>query len=105
MRKIVFILAFSLLFSACEPVVVRQGRVIYKAYFDYILKDPESLEIHKEEYTIVNEREVEWKLDYSAKNSLGGRVREDIEFTTNGGFYIKLSPLYGGDSYFWEDLH
>lgn len=105
MKRLLFFLIATLMLTSCEPENVRNGRRIYKAYFDYILKDPESLEIHKEEYTIVGEREVEWKLDYSAKNGLGGRVRKDIEFTTNGGFYIKLSPLYGGDSYFWEDLH
>lgn len=59
MKKILVLLAFIGILCSCEPSCVTSGRRIYKAYFNYILKDPESLEIHKEEYTIMNENEVE----------------------------------------------
>ena len=84
MKKLLTLLVFSLLFSACEPSVVVSGRHHYKAYFNYILNDPKSLEIHKEEYSLDGEVTVNWTIDYSAKNKLGGRVRETIKFTTIG---------------------
>ena len=88
MKKIILLLAMSLLFCACEPSAVTEGRRMYKDYFDYILKDPQSLEIHKETYTRDGEFTVNWKVDYSAKNSLGGRVRETIRFETCGSTII-----------------
>lgn len=100
MRKIIALLIFSVLLCACEPLQVRQGRKVYKAYFNHVLKDPKSLVIHSEEYTLgENQYDVMWEIDYGARNSYGGMVREHIEFTTSGNFWIKIDPLYGGESY------
>lgn len=80
MKKIILFLAMSLLLCACEPSAVTNGRRLYRDYFDYILKDPQSLEIHKE--THEGEFIVNWVVDYSAKNSLGGRQRKTVKFQT-----------------------
>ena len=99
------ILSLCLIVSSCEPENVRGGRRLYKAYFDYILKDPSSLVIYSEKYTVGEEKNsIVWELDYGARNSLGGMVREEIEFTTYGDYWIRLSPLYGGESYDVSEL-
>ena len=88
------------MFSSCEPSQVRKGRKLYKAYFNYTLKDPNSLVIYSERYTLGNDKyEVKWDIDYGAKNSYGGMVRSSIKFTTTSYIWIRVDPLYGGDSY------
>lgn len=89
MKKLVFIITALLIFSACEPASVVSGRKLYKNYFRTVLKDPMSLEIHNEEY-LVNGVKVFWEVDYSAKNSLGGRVRSTIEFETVGSLIVAI---------------
>lgn len=105
MKKIILFLAMSLLFCACEPSAVRDGRRIYKAYFDYILKDPASFVVHSEEYEIQDGSKVHWKLDYGAKNGFGAMGRDYIEFTTFGDRMIDIDDLYGGELYFRKDFN
>ncbi|MEL5895873.1 hypothetical protein AAE250_20550 [Bacteroides sp. GD17] len=86
MKKFLFILVAILpimLFTACDKAV-SEGRTTYKAYFNHILKDPDSFKIYSEKYTKDGEYTVNWELDYGAKNSLGGMVREQISFETVG---------------------
>lgn len=50
MKKILFtIIGLSALFcmSSCDEAVYK-GRKVYKAYFDYTLKDPESFKVYSE---------------------------------------------------------
>ena len=81
MKKLLTLLLFSLLFASCEPSQVVGGRKVYKKYFNYILRDPASLQIHKETY-VLDGHGVVWEIDYSARNGLGGMTRETIKFTT-----------------------
>ena len=71
MKKILFtIIGLSALFcmSSCDEAVYK-GRKVYKAYFDYTLKDPESFKVYSEKYTKDGDFTVNWELDYGAKNS------------------------------------
>lgn len=83
--------------SSCDEAVYK-GRKVYKAYFDYILKDPKSFKVYNEKYTKEGAT-VNWELDYGAKNSLGGMVRKNVSFTTIGtaifidGNHYKLDEL------------
>lgn len=90
MKKLLILLALSTLFCSCEPAAVKNGRKLYKDYFNYILKDPSSLIIYKEDYQVVKEVGVKWKVDYGAKNSFGAMNRETIEFETIGKDFIKV---------------
>ncbi len=99
MKKIL-LLAFILILCSCENRYVRDGRSMYKAYFDKVLKDPSSLKIYNESYT-VDGISVKWTIDYGAKNSFGAMNRKTIEFETNpsmlevnGDFYTReeLNP-------------
>lgn len=84
--------------SSCDEAVYK-GRKVYKAYFDYILKDPKSFKVYNEEYTKDGDFAVNWELDYGAKNSLGGMVRENVSFTTIG-----TEIFIDGNHYKLEDL-
>lgn len=93
MKKILFtIIGLSALFcmSSCDEAVYK-GRKVYKAYFDYTLKDPESFKVYSEKYTKDGDFTVNWELDYGSKNSLGGMVREKATFTTVGTSIFRLS--------------
>ena len=87
-------------FSSCDESVYK-GRKVYKAYFDYTLKDPESFKVYNEKYTKDGDFTVNWELDYGAKNSMGGMVRENVSFTTVGtsifinGDYYKIEEFQG----------
>ena len=103
MRKIIALLTFAILICACEPTAVTTGRHAYKSYFKYILNDPKSLEIHSEDYTIEDNVKVNWTVDYSAKNRLGGRVRKTVHFTTVGTFIV-VEDEDGRESYDTKDF-
>ena len=104
MKKALTIIALSLLACSCGPQCVREGRSIYKAYFNYVLKDPKSLEIYSEKYTLTEKANyVAWEIDYSVKNSLGGRVRKTLRCTTFRGLHIQIDGEKW-ESYFIEDL-
>ena len=102
MKKILFtIIGLSALFcmSSCDEAVYK-GRKVYKAYFDYTLKDPESFKVYSEEqYKSDGYFTVNWVLDYGANNSLGGMVREKATFTTVG-----TSIFIDGSSYRLDEL-
>ena len=103
MKRILLALIIPILFCSCEPQAVLQGRKVYKAYFNHILKDPGSLEIYDEDYS-VNGHIVKWTVDYGARNSYGGNVRKTISFTTFGSETIMIDILYGGGIYEMKDL-
>ena len=97
MRKFIFILlAFApvLFFSSCEDEDVATGRKIYQAYFNKILKDPSSFKVYSEKYTKKSGSTVEWELDYGARNSFGGMVREQVEFRTFGDMIIIKDDMF-----------
>ena len=104
MKRILTLLSVLLLFTSCEPSQVRKGRWIYKAYFKHTLKDPSSLVIYKENYTLDGTCSVIWEIDYGAKNSYGAMVREDIKFTTIGNLFISIDDSYGGGDYSMGEL-
>lgn len=86
MKKIFFYLAglvimMSVISCSFEAKGVTRGREFYELYFKKILKDPESLKIYEEKYVNLGYY-VEWTIDYGAKNSLGGMVRETIKIET-----------------------
>lgn len=88
MKKII---TFSILFTlilfltSCEDHRLRNGREMYMLYLNKTLKDPESLKIYSEKYTFINDVTVEWVVDYGAKNSFGGMVRNTLECETLAG--------------------
>lgn len=100
MKKVLLFIAFIGILCACDPPHVSESRKIYKSYFNYVLKDPKSLEIHSATYT-AHGSIIEWKIDYSAKNSFGGNVRKTTEIVTYGdwftvdGTYYKTSQVKG----------
>ncbi|MFK2681076.1 hypothetical protein ACIXT9_02130 [Bacteroides fragilis] len=85
MKKFLFVLvSLAFIFSSCEDESVREGRKLYKMYFDKVLKDPKSFIVYDEKYTVNDEYTVNWVLDAGAKNSLGGMVRKTYDITTVG---------------------
>ena len=75
----------SLALTSCEDSAVANGRKLYQKHFKEVLKDPESFTVYSEQFTKVDEYTVSWTLDYGAKNSFGGMVRETAKFRTCGG--------------------
>lgn len=93
MKKIILLLLLvilSLSFYSCEDSAVSEGRKLYKAYFRHILKDPDSFVVYKEEYAKEGKSTVSWKLDFGAKNLLGGMTRETKEFKTVSNISIRI---------------
>lgn len=80
----ILLVLLAVLFSSCEDESVREGRKLYKMYFDKVLKDPKSFIVYDEKYTVNDEYTVNWVLDAGAKNSLGGMVRQTYNITTVG---------------------
>ena len=83
MRKILLLLAIITL-TSCEDIAVSNGRKTYQKYYRDVLKDPESFTVYSEEYKKIDDATVSWTLDYGAKNSFGGMVREKVKFKTCG---------------------
>lgn len=94
MKKILLLLIAGLMFASCEPAVVKESRKFYQEYFNYILKDPSSLEIHSAKYATDGHFLVQWDIDYSAKNSFGGKVRKQIKLETFGEYFKVDGELY-----------
>lgn len=95
MKKTIYALSLllSIFLISCESSV-SEGRSTYKAYFKHILKDPDSFKVYSETYTKDGEYTVKWELDYGAKNSLGGMVREKVSFETIGSSIHIDGSLY-----------
>lgn len=107
MKKILFTLIGVIIIlcaSSCDDSVSR-GRQMYKAYFQKTLKDPKSFKVYSEKY-IEKDKEgnVKWELDYGAKNSFGGMVRESIEFSTFYGGQGIGRLFINGESYDYQEL-
>lgn len=86
MKKILFYLAglvimMSTISCSFEAEKITEGRELYKLYFKKTLRDPESLKIYDEKYANLGDYVI-WTIDYGAKNSLGGMIRETIEIRT-----------------------
>ena len=79
---LIVIVGATLFFTLYNPNIIK-GRKAYEDYFRSVLKDPESFKVYNEEYS-ADGGVVEWKLDYGARNSFGGMVRKQVEFTTIG---------------------
>lgn len=106
MKKILLTLigvAIILCTSSCDDPVTR-GRQMYKSYFKKTLKDPESFKVYDEKYTEQDKYTVKWKLDYGAKNSLGGMVRKSIEFETFYGSQGLGRLFINGESFSYQEL-
>lgn len=98
MKQIILLLGIllSLVFQSCDSNIDK-GRDVYKAYLKSILKDPNSLVIYNESYSVEDDgHTVKFTVDYGAKNSMGGMERKKENFTTigeeiylNGKFYNK----------------
>lgn len=96
-RNCIVALAAMLLTASCDPVPVRNGRSLYKQYYAKYLKDPSSFKIYKETFKQSSDIEVNWTLDYGAKNEYGGMVRKTVSFRTLGGSFIEFS---NGDHFY-----
>lgn len=66
---------------------------MYEAYFNKILKDPSSLKIYNESYT-VDGVSVKWIIDYGAKNSFGTMDRQTVKIETNPSMLEINGNLY-----------
>lgn len=87
MKKIVLIMMMFVMcffFVSCEDEAVSHGRELYQEHFKEVLKDPASFVVYSESYTKIDKFTVQWTLDYGAKNSFGGMVRETVKFKTCG---------------------
>lgn len=97
MKKILLLMMAIIVvsLSSCDESV-SNGRRIYKAYFKHILKDPDSFTVYDEKYTKEegSEYTINWTLDYGAKNSYGGMVREQVSFTTAGNTILIDGTVY-----------
>lgn len=93
MKRILLLFAMILTFCSCENRYVSDGRSMYEAYFDKILKDPSSLKIYNESY-VVDGVSVKWVIDYGAKNSFGAMDRQTIEIKTNPSMLEVNGTLY-----------
>lgn len=84
MKKLLFISLAVLMavLTACESRSVSNGRIAYENYFKQHLKDPASFTVYSETYQEDGKFEVNWTLDYGAKNSFGGMVRKTVKFKT-----------------------
>ena len=73
---------------------------MYKTYLKSTLKDPNSLEIYKESYTVEDDGyTVKFTVDYGAKNSLGGMERKKENFTTFGGQIYLNGKFYNKEDF------
>lgn len=83
MRKVVVLFLLLLPLTSCEDAKISSGRELYYMYFKEMLRDPSSFVVYKETFS-KNGAEVEWKIEYGAKNGFGGMVKEEAEFSTIG---------------------
>lgn len=101
MKKIFLLLVLLVTFSCnSESTHVRQGRESYMKYLKKVLRDPNSLTIYNEKYTVdENGTHVKWEVDFGAKNGMGGMVREEIEFETSfAGTNLKVNGRLADES-------
>ncbi|MCE5329631.1 hypothetical protein LLG07_04800 [bacterium] len=97
--KRIFIIPFLLLLFSCDPDI-NNGRKLYNQYYFEVLKDPNSFKKLKElHYKKKGSSEIVWYLDYTANNSYGAAIREQVYFKT-------LVLRYTGSKYisFYEPI-
>ena len=90
MKKLMIILVIGLLFMSCEDSAISSGRKGYTEYLKENLKDPESLKIYNEEIQRIADNSTIFIVDYGAKNSFGGYVRNKIKFEMVMGAIISV---------------
>lgn len=103
MKKVLFyliglVIAISAISCSFEAKSITEGRELYKLYFRKTLKDPESLKIYEEKYSNSGNY-VLWTIDYGARNSLGGMVRETVKIET-----YREKVVVDGYEYLVKDL-
>ena len=87
MKKCLLIVALilSVVMLSCESSNIRTARKMYREYIKSTLKDPHSLVYYEE--TLVNEHrgsgEIEFYVDYGAKNSYGAMARMSHDVYVN----------------------
>lgn len=101
MKKLVLLLLCTLaILSSCERSSVSEGRKLYKLYFRKALIDPDSFKVYDEAYKMVDAYEIDWAIDYGARNGGGAMTRHTVQFKTFGDRYIYID----GESYEKKDL-
>ena len=95
MKKLVLLLLCTLaILSSCERSSVTDGRKLYKLYFRKALIDPDSFKVYDEAYKFVDAYEIDWAIDYGARNGGGAMTRHTVQFKTFGGTYIHIDGEY-----------
>ena len=69
-------------------------------YYYWILKDPDSFKVYSEKYKLVGDNDVEWTLDWGAKNGYGAMTRKIETFKTTKDWWI----IIDGEMYLKKDL-
>lgn len=75
----------ALSLTSCQ-LNISQGRRNYKKFFHKIYKNPASLVVYDETYTVNKDGSVDWVLDVGGENSYGGMVRRTWEINTSESF-------------------
>lgn len=94
MRKLIILFLILQALISCDSRNVRDGRNAYKEYLSKTLKDPSSLIIHDETFSLPQGSEgleVVFTVDYGAKNSYGAMSRETIVFRTIGNSIFEIN--------------
>ncbi|MGQ1934983.1 hypothetical protein ACT4RV_03695 [Ornithobacterium rhinotracheale] len=95
------IVSFGLSLTACNSDITN-GRKSYMKYFEYTLKDPESLKIYNEKVDKKGNHTYEFIVDYGAKNGYGGLTRETMRFVTEEGVLFSVNGDRQEALYFLE---
>lgn len=89
MKKLLLVILVIPFLYSCERGVSK-GREAYKKYFYEILKDPNSMEIYKEDVISKDESSATFVIDIGAKNGYGGMVRKTYTIKTIGNIVAKV---------------
>jgi hypothetical protein len=102
-KHVVFALLLPfLLMAACEPSRIKESRKMYREYIKSTLKDPNSLVFYEEK--LIKEHkssgEIEFRVDYGARNSYGAMARTDHDIYVNvKEDYLIVDKVFVGKSF------
>ena len=102
-KHVVFALLLPfLLMAACEPSRIKESRKMYREYIKSTLKDPNSLVFYEEK--LIKEHkssgEIEFYVDYGAKNSYGAMARMSHDVYVNvKEDYLIIDKLFVGKAF------